>query len=152
MVLPGYWMDIGQPKDYLSGQTMFLKSQEELNPSVLKKGANIVGNVIIDESAEIDSSAVIGPNVVIGAGCKVGAGSKITNSTIMAGTVVKTSSYIDGSIIGANSTIGSWCRITNLAVIADDVQVKDTSYLNGTKVLPHKGVEGSHPNEGTIIM
>jgi mannose-1-phosphate guanylyltransferase len=26
MVLPGYWMDIGQPKDYLSGQTLHLSS------------------------------------------------------------------------------------------------------------------------------
>jgi mannose-1-phosphate guanylyltransferase len=26
MVLPGFWMDIGQPKDYLIGQTLFLKS------------------------------------------------------------------------------------------------------------------------------
>jgi len=27
MVLPGYWMDIGQPKDYLSGQKLYLTSQ-----------------------------------------------------------------------------------------------------------------------------
>jgi mannose-1-phosphate guanylyltransferase len=26
MNLPGYWMDIGQPKDYLSGQGMYLKA------------------------------------------------------------------------------------------------------------------------------
>jgi NDP-sugar pyrophosphorylase family protein len=70
----------------------------------------------------------------------------------MAGTVVKSHSYIDGSIVGAKSTIGSWCRITKLCVIADDVQVKDLSYLNGTKVLPHKGVGGDYPQEGTIIM
>lgn len=27
MELPGYWMDIGQPKDYLFGQSMYLKAQ-----------------------------------------------------------------------------------------------------------------------------
>jgi len=26
MELPGYWMDIGQPKDYLLGQAMYIKS------------------------------------------------------------------------------------------------------------------------------
>ena len=26
MILPGYWMDIGQPHDYMSGQTMYLIS------------------------------------------------------------------------------------------------------------------------------
>ena len=29
MRLPGYWMDIGQPHDYLSGQTLYLKSLAE---------------------------------------------------------------------------------------------------------------------------
>jgi len=32
MVLPGYWMDIGQPKDYLSGQTLHLQSLTQLDP------------------------------------------------------------------------------------------------------------------------
>ena len=26
LTLPGYWMDIGQPKDYLSGQKMYIMS------------------------------------------------------------------------------------------------------------------------------
>lgn len=54
MILPGYWMDIGQPHDYLSGQIMYLKSQREADNGVLAGGANIVGNCLIHESAEID--------------------------------------------------------------------------------------------------
>lgn len=61
-------------------------------------------------------------------------------------------SFVDGSIIGWKSTIGKWCRVTGLSVIAEDVQIKDTAYLNGTKILPHKGVGGDHPTIGTIIM
>jgi len=41
MVLPGYWMDIGQPHDYLSGQTLYLKSQREGNEGALATGDNI---------------------------------------------------------------------------------------------------------------
>lgn len=125
MVLPGYWMDIGQPHDYLSGQTLYLKSQRELNQGALASGDNIKGNVIIDDSATIDDSAVIGPNVVIGPNCSVGAGSRISNSTLLAGSKVDTYSYMDGSILGWKSSIGKWCRVTGLAVIAEDVQVKD---------------------------
>lgn len=33
MVLPGYWMDIGQPHDYLAGQIMYLGSLTELDPT-----------------------------------------------------------------------------------------------------------------------
>jgi len=39
-----------------------------------------------------------------------------------------------------------------LTVIAEDVQVKDESYLNGTKVLPHKGIAGVYPEPDTILM
>ena len=148
MVLPGYWMDIGQPKDYLSGQTLYLKD----NADKVAKGDNMKGNNIVHETAEIDPTAVIGPNTVIGPGCKVGAGSKVSNSTLLAGSKVDTYSYVDGSIIGWKSSIGKWCRVTGLAVIAEDVQVKDDTYLNGTKILPHKGVNGVHPEAGKIIM
>lgn len=129
---------------------MHLKSQA--GTSVLASGPNIVGNVMIDASAKIDPTAVIGPNVVIGANCSVGAGSKITGSTLMAGATVSDYSLVTGSIIGWKSSIGKWCRVTGLSVIAEDVQVKDDTYLNGTKILPHKGVNGVHPTEGTIIM
>lgn len=100
----------------------------------------------------IDPTAIVGPNVTLGKNCKVGAGSKVQNSTLLNGAVVKQSSFVDGSIIGWNSTVGSWCRVVNLTVIAEDVQVKDDTFLNGTKILPHKGINGSHPEEGKIIM
>lgn len=153
MVLPGYWMDIGQPKDYLAGQTLYLSSLKEIGQgNKLATGGNIKGNVIIDPSAKIDSSSIIGPNVVVGAGCKIGPGNKISNSTLLAGSSVASSTFIDGSIIGWQSSVGSWCRITGLTVIAEDVQVKDESYLNGTKVLPHKGIAGVYPEPDTIVM
>ena len=152
MVLPGYWMDIGQPKDYLSGQTMYLQSQKENRSGILAEGDNIIGNVMIDSTATIHPEAQIGPNVVVGPGCKIGAGTKISNTTLLAGSSVDAYSYVDGSIIGWKSSIGKWCRVTSLAVIAEDVQGKNETFLNGTKVLPHKGINGSHPEVGKIIM
>jgi len=93
-------MDIGQPKDYLSGQTLHLKSLTELAPGTLAEGPNINGNVLIHETASIDPSAIVGPNVVVGQNCKIGPGSKVSNTTMMAGSSVAASSYVDGSIIG----------------------------------------------------
>jgi len=105
----------------MSGQTMHLSSLTKLDPDSLAKGDNIKGNVMIHSGASVDPSAVIGPNVVIGDKCKVGAGSRISNSTLLAGSEVKAHSYMDGSILGWKSTVGCWCRITKLAVIAEDV-------------------------------
>jgi len=152
MVLPGYWMDIGQPHDYLSGQTLHLKSLSESDKGQLATGPNIIGNVMIHASAQIDPSSIIGPDVVIGEGCKVGPGNCIKGSTLLSGSSVDSYSLVDGSIVGWKSSIGKWCRVTCLTVIGEDVQVKNETYLNGTKILPHKGVNGSHPEAGKIIM
>lgn len=95
---------------------------------------------------------MIGPDVVIGPGVKVGPGNCIKSSTLLSGSKVDSFSLIDGSIIGWKSSVGKWCRVTSLTVVAEDVQVKDETYLNGTKILPHKGVNGSHPDVGKIIM
>jgi mannose-1-phosphate guanylyltransferase len=36
--LVGIWMDIGQPPDFLKGQEMYLKSQEEKKTNKISKG------------------------------------------------------------------------------------------------------------------
>lgn len=101
MELPGYWMDIGQPKDYLQGQKLFIQSEKE------KKSGKVSGNdVIVHETAVIEEGAIIGPNVVIGARCHIASGTRIVDSTILADTKVKSNSYLEGSIIGWKNTIG----------------------------------------------
>jgi len=107
---------------------------------------------LIHESAKIDPSSKIGPNVVIGKDCVIGPGCKIYNSTILSDTKVLGYSLIQGSIIGWGNTIGQWCRIDGLSVTGEDVQLKDETFLNGTFVLPHKGITGNYPAPGTIIM
>lgn len=124
---------------------MYIKSEKE------KNSGKVTGNdVIVHETAVIEEGAVIGPNVVIGADCKIAAGSKISNSTILAGTKVHSHSYIDGSIIGWKNTVGQWVRITGLTCTAEDVQVANCTSLDSVKVLPHKGINGSHKD--SIIM
>jgi len=148
MELPGYWMDIGQPGDYLVGQNLFIKSQVEKCVSL----APGVGgsSVIIHESAEVDPSAQLGPNVVIGAGCKIGPGVRLRNTAILAETKVNGFSFISDCIIGRQNTIGSWVRMTDVSCTGDDVQVKDESCITAVKILPHKAVTGVHAN--IIIM
>ena len=72
--LDGYWMDIGQPKDYLLGQKLFLQSLRQKTPDRLAKGENITGDVLVDPTAKIDPTAHLGPNVVVGANVVVGPG------------------------------------------------------------------------------
>ena len=65
MVLPGFWMDIGQPKDYISGLTLYLDSLRKKSPSKLASGPHFVGNVIVHETATIGEGCLVGPDVAI---------------------------------------------------------------------------------------
>ena len=67
-------MDIGQPKDYLKGVQLYLKSNKNL---ILSKGKNRIGEVLIHETAKISESALLGPNVVIGENCSIGDGVRL---------------------------------------------------------------------------
>lgn len=58
MDLDGYWMDIGQPKDFLLGLGLYLSSP--LQAAKLAKENSFIGNVLVDKS------------VVIGENCKIG--------------------------------------------------------------------------------
>lgn len=64
--LSGFWMDIGQPKDFLTGMCLYLNSLRHRDASQLYEGEEIVGNVMVDPSAKIGKGCRIGPNVTIG--------------------------------------------------------------------------------------
>jgi mannose-1-phosphate guanylyltransferase len=173
MDLEGFWMDVGQPRDYLTGIGLYLKSLERRgntnapqsalaphspHPNVLKKVSNasqgeytINGNVLIDPTASIGRNCIIGPNVTIGANCVIGDGVRITRSAVFEGAKINSHTWINNSIIGWRASVGSWVRMEGTSVLGDDVQVRDELYVNGAVVLPNKSI--SHNiSEPQIIM
>jgi len=151
MELNDFWMDIGQPKDFLKGMCMYLSSLRKKNPAKLHKGTSIVGNVLIDESVKIGDNCKIGPNVVIGPGVVIEDGVRIKRCTVMKGARVKSHAWLESCIIGWQSKVGMWSRLENVTVLGEDVNVKDEIYLNGVRILPHKTIKESCP-EPQIIM
>ncbi|WWC65236.1 mannose-1-phosphate guanyltransferase [Kwoniella dejecticola CBS 10117] len=145
--LPGFWMDVGQPKDYLSGTCLYLSHLTSTHSPLLtdpKKNKWVYGgNVLVDPSAEIDPTAVIGPNVVIGPDAKIGPGVRLQRCVILSNAVVRDHAWIANSIIGWNSNVGRWTRVENITVLGDDVTIKDELYVNGASVLPHKSISTS---------
>ena len=151
MVLPGYWMDIGQPKDYLTGMCLHLASTRKRAPATLATGAHVRGDVLIHETARVAPGALLGPNVVVGPGCVVEDGARIVRSTLLQGTVVRAHALVSSSIIGWSSTVGRWARVEG-TVLGEDVQVGEEVAINGALVLPHKGLRDSVFEAGKIIM
>lgn len=151
MELNGFWMDVGQPKDFLKGMCMYLTSLRSKNPSLLHDETGIVGNVLVDPSAKIGKGCRIGPNVTIGPDVVIEDGACIKCSTILRGASIRQHAWLEGCIVGWRSVVGRWVRMENFTVLGEDVIIKDELYVNGGQVLPHKNIASSVP-EPQIIM
>ncbi|ORZ37946.1 mannose-1-phosphate guanyltransferase [Catenaria anguillulae PL171] len=151
MDLEGFWMDVGQPKDFLTGIGLYLNSVAKRDPEALATGTHIAGNVLIDPSVKIGEGCKIGPNVTIAEGVVIGDGVRIKNACILKNSRVRDFSWIERSIVGWNSTVGRWTRLEGVTVLGDDVSISDEIYVNGGCILPHKSISTCIP-EPQIIM
>lgn len=142
MVLPGFWMDIGQPRDYLTGLRLYL-DYLRTKSDVLASGSQFQGNVLIDESVQIGEGCLIGPDVSIGPGCIIEAGVRLSNCAIMSGVRIKKHACVSWSIVGWHSTVGQWARAENMTILGEDVHISDEIYSNGGVVLPHKEIKSN---------
>lgn len=146
MVLPGYWMDIGQPKDYLVGLNLHLQYLGQSHSEQLSKIEGVTGNVIIHPTAKIGKNCSIGPSVSIGANCVVEDGACIRHSALFDNVVVKQSAVVKDSIIGWSSVIGKWSRVTS-STLGEDIQVANEVSVHEIIVCPHKGVSETCSNK-----
>lgn len=150
--LEGYWMDVGQPKDFLAGTCLYLTSLSNRSPEKLSHEKYVHGgNVLVDPTAKIHPSALIGPNVTIGPNVVVGEGARIQRSVLLANSVVKDHAWVKSTIVGWNSRIGKWARTDGITVLGDDVEIKNEVYVNGAKVLPHKSISSNVEHEAIIM-
>ncbi|KAH8666683.1 nucleotide-diphospho-sugar transferase [Xylariales sp. PMI_506] len=144
--LEGFWMDVGQPKDFLTGTCLYLSS-------LTKKGSKLLtptsepyvhgGNVMIDPTAKIGKNCRIGPNVVIGKDVVIGDGVRLQRCTLLPGSKVKDHAWVKSTIVGWNSIVGKWARLENVTVLGDDVTIGDEIYVNGGSILPHKSIKAN---------
>lgn len=150
--LAGFWMDVGQPKDYLVGLGLFLADVADERPEMLApQGDGIVGSVLIDPTARIGRGCKIGPNVAIGANVVIEDGVRLAKCAIFDSSIVRTNAWVSNTIIGWSSTVGRWCRLDGVSVLGEDVQIKDELYINGGKILPHKAIGESLAEPGIIM-
>ncbi|KAL3853469.1 hypothetical protein ACJMK2_017005 [Sinanodonta woodiana] len=151
MELQGFWMDVGQPKDFLTGMCMYLTSLRQKNPACLYQGPGVVGNVLVDPSAKIGKNCRIGPNVTIGPNVVIEDGVCMKKCTVLNGAHIKSHSWLETCIIGWKCVIGRWVRMENVSVLGEDVSVNDELYVNGGRILPHKAISDSVPDPQIIM-
>jgi mannose-1-phosphate guanylyltransferase len=109
--LEGYWMDVGQPKDFLTGTCLYLSNLASKQPNLLASSDNDYvygGNVLVDPTAKIGKDCRIGPNVTIGPNVIIGDGVRLQRCVILEGARVKDFAWVKNSIVGWHSTLGRW--------------------------------------------
>ena len=52
-------MDVGQPKDFLTGMGMFLHHLREKHPELLYEGPGVIGNVLVVSVHAIESTYLL---------------------------------------------------------------------------------------------
>lgn len=151
--LPGYWMDVGQPKDFLKGTTLHLKSlrnhaktSHELAPAA----KNIKDNVLIHPTAVVSPEALLGPDVVIGANCVIEANVRLVGTTVMEKTIVRSGAYVKNTIIGWEGQIKSWAHLEG-CFLGADVNVGEGVVLMDTIVCPHKGTNANSLSSSIVL-
>ena len=61
--LQGFWMDVGQPKDYLLGMAKYLTALEKrADPTLTLKSKTIVGPVLIVSGCRLKVTHPVGSN------------------------------------------------------------------------------------------
>ncbi|KAF2247795.1 hypothetical protein BU26DRAFT_531347 [Trematosphaeria pertusa] len=144
--LEGFWMDVGQPKDFLSGTCLYLSSLTRKNSKLLTPASQSYvhgGNVLVDPTAKIGKGCRIGPNVTIGPNVVIGDGVRLQRCVLLKNSRVKDHAWIKSTIVGWNSTVGKWARLENVTVLGDDVSIGDEVYVNGGSILPHKSIKSN---------
>lgn len=145
MTLDGYWMDIGQPLDFIKGtrhHLQFLRKTDSQALADTTADVTIVGNVMIDASAKVGKGSVLGPDVVIGPKCVIGEGVRVLNTTVMSGSKIASFARVGNSIVGWDCNIKGWAHLDKCQ-LGEDVEVAAEAVLVGAIVCPHKGMKDS---------
>ncbi|KAF2104301.1 putative mannose-1-phosphate guanyltransferase [Rhizodiscina lignyota] len=152
--LEGFWMDVGQPKDFLAGTCLYLSSLTKKKSKLLTSTSEPYvhgGNVMIDPSAKIGKNCRIGPNVTIGPNVVIGDGVRLQRCVLLQGSKVKDHAWVKSTIVGWNSSVGRWARLENVTVLGDDVSIGDEIYVNGGSILPHKSIKANIDSPAIIM-
>lgn len=145
-------MDIGQPKDFLTGMCMYLQALRAQHPEKLHSGPGVVGNVLVVSASPQHSGprhvswalAVLPP---LSSSCALrhtlGQWHRLCQELwLPSQPQCVPSSFQDPSAkIGANCVIGPNVTIGAGVVVEDGVRIKRCTVLQGARIRSHSWLE-----------
>ncbi len=143
----GFWMDIGEPQDYLNANAMMLEKQKDTNcgeGSEIDPTATVTKPCSFGENVRIGADCIIGPNVSLGNNVQIGKGCRIENCVLFDGVTIEDYSSVKGAIIGENVVIERWVKVESGSLVGDYAQITDgVTITEGVTICPSKTIEES---------
>jgi NDP-sugar pyrophosphorylase family protein len=143
----GFWMDIGEPQDYLGANAMMLEKQNNVHFGEgvdIDPTATVTKPCSFGDNVRIGADSIIGPNVSLGNDVQIGKGCRVENSVIFPGAVIADYSSVKGAIIGENAVIERWVKVESGSLVGDYAQIADgVTITEGVTICPSKTVEES---------
>ncbi len=113
----GEWMDVGYPWDLLEAQELLLDKLEGDVEGVVEDGANLDGDVVVEEGATVRTGSVVEGPVLIRSGADVGPNAYVRGPTT----------------VGENAKVGHACEV-KASVLMDDARASHLSYVGDSVV------------------
>jgi mannose-1-phosphate guanylyltransferase len=140
-VVPGLWIDIGKPEEYLQTNKRLLDAIDNKQKHKSTGKFELKKPVALDKGVSIGEKSVIGPYAVLGKNVTIGKNVKICNSVIFPDATINDSASITSAIIGEGAVIGENVKIGKGCIIADQAKIKDNISLpHDVAVCPAKEV------------
>jgi len=144
----GFWIDIGEPKDYLKANRLLLDTEikkSQLGRGVaMETGAEIKDPTVVDEGVNIGEKSKIGPHAALGKHVVLGKGVHVEDSVVFPGTTISDFASIKDAIIGEDVIIGRRVKIKDGCIVGDHAVIRDNVTLTGgVTVCPSREVSES---------
>ena len=131
-----YWMDIGQPPDYLAGMGLHLKYLRENSPEVLATGDHIRGDVMVVRASCGGFSPAVAVAVAVAVSVAVSVSLRV-HACMPASVQHPTAIIGEGCVLGPNVVIGANC------VLEAGVRVRGSTLLAGSRAMSHASIKDS---------
>lgn len=97
-----FWMDLGTPDRYLTGQRAVLDGRCAWP---LGQAFTAVGTALVHHGAHIDATAIL-DHVVVGEGASIAANARLQDAAVLEGASVGAGAHLRSAILGEHSRIG----------------------------------------------
>ncbi|HEY48491.1 MAG TPA: NDP-sugar synthase [Dehalococcoidia bacterium] len=151
-----YWIDIGNPADYLKlhhdilmGKAMARFPGKSMADDIwtesgcnIHPAAKIIGPLVIGRDCTIEKGVRISGPCVIGDKCIVRHGATIDEAILWQNVKLGKDTTIRNSVIGNNSVIGDSTWITDSSIVSDDSRIGSGNKLeHGIRIWPGSIIE-----------